>query len=41
MIAWTGIVMHKAGIRTKLEDSVISQRFRTDEVDLPWMREQE
>lgn len=37
MIAWTGQVMHQAGIRTKLEDSVIRQRYRTDEVDLPWM----
>jgi N6-L-threonylcarbamoyladenine synthase/N6-L-threonylcarbamoyladenine synthase/protein kinase Bud32 len=37
MIAWTGLVMHKAGLRTRLEDSAIRQRFRTDEVDLPWM----
>ncbi len=37
MIAWTGIVMHGAGIRTRIEDSVVNQRFRTDEVDLPWM----
>ena len=39
MIAWTGIVMHDAGLRTKLEDSVVNQRFRTDEVDLPWMKD--
>lgn len=37
MIAWTGLVMHKAGVRTRLEDSAVRQRFRTDEVDLPWM----
>jgi len=37
MIAWTGIVMHKAGIRTRVEDSGVRQRYRTDEVDLPWM----
>ncbi|MCJ7561637.1 MAG: bifunctional N(6)-L-threonylcarbamoyladenine synthase/serine/threonine protein kinase, partial [Thermoplasmata archaeon] len=37
MIAWTGVVMHGAGIRTRIEDSVVNQRFRTDEVDLPWM----
>jgi N6-L-threonylcarbamoyladenine synthase/N6-L-threonylcarbamoyladenine synthase/protein kinase Bud32 len=37
MIAWTGIVMHKAGIRTRIEDSGVMQRYRTDEVDLPWM----
>ncbi|MBE0517667.1 MAG: bifunctional N(6)-L-threonylcarbamoyladenine synthase/serine/threonine protein kinase [Thermoplasmata archaeon] len=38
MIAWTGIVMHGAGITTRIEDSVVNQRFRTDEVDLPWMK---
>ena len=37
MIAWTGLVMHNAGVRTRLEDSAVRQRFRTDEVDLPWM----
>jgi N6-L-threonylcarbamoyladenine synthase/N6-L-threonylcarbamoyladenine synthase/protein kinase Bud32 len=41
MIAWTGIVMHQSGLRTRIEDSAVRQRFRTDEVDLPWMREQE
>ena len=39
MIAWTGLVMHRAGLRTRIEDSAIRQRFRTDEVDLPWMHE--
>jgi tRNA A37 threonylcarbamoyltransferase TsaD len=37
MIAWTGIVMHAAGLRTDIRDSAVRQRFRTDEVDLPWM----
>jgi N6-L-threonylcarbamoyladenine synthase len=37
MIAWTGLVMHNAGMRTRLEDSGVRQRYRTDEVDLPWM----
>jgi N6-L-threonylcarbamoyladenine synthase len=37
MIAWTGVVMHEAGITTNVEDSGVRQRFRTDEVDLPWM----
>ena len=37
MIAWTGIVMHAAGLRTDIKDSAVRQRFRTDEVDLPWM----
>ena len=39
MIAWTGLVMHRAGVRTRLEDSGVRQRFRTDEVDLPWMKD--
>jgi len=37
MIAWTGVVMHGAGISTPIEKSAVRQRFRTDEVDLPWM----
>lgn len=37
MIAWTGVVMHDAGISTEMTDSAVRQRFRTDEVDLPWM----
>ena len=37
MIAWTGVVMHGAGITTPVEQSGVRQRFRTDEVDLPWM----
>jgi len=37
MIAWTGIVMHDTGIATPLEKSAVRQRYRTDEVDLPWM----
>ena len=39
MIAWTGLVMHQAGVRMKTEDTVVNQRFRTDEVDLPWMKD--
>ncbi len=38
MIAWTGLVMHQAGMRTSLEESVVRQRYRTDEVDLPWVK---
>jgi N6-L-threonylcarbamoyladenine synthase/N6-L-threonylcarbamoyladenine synthase/protein kinase Bud32 len=37
MIAWTGVVMHAAGLRTPINKSAVRQRFRTDEVDLPWM----
>ena len=37
MIAWTGVVMHGAGLRTPIAESCVRQRFRTDEVDIPWM----
>ena len=36
MIAWTGLVMHRAGVRMRLEDTVVNQRFRTDEVQVTW-----
>jgi N6-L-threonylcarbamoyladenine synthase/N6-L-threonylcarbamoyladenine synthase/protein kinase Bud32 len=36
MIAWTGLLMHRAGVRTRLEDSLVDQRFRTDEVAVTW-----
>jgi len=36
MIAWTGIVMHKAGVRMAVKDTVIDQRYRTDEVEVVW-----
>jgi N6-L-threonylcarbamoyladenine synthase/N6-L-threonylcarbamoyladenine synthase/protein kinase Bud32 len=36
MIAWTGILMHLAGMRMSIEATAIKQRFRTDEVDVVW-----
>ena len=36
MIAWTGLLMHRAGVRMSVEDTVVDQRFRTDEVDVVW-----
>jgi glycoprotease/Kae1 family metallohydrolase len=36
MIAWLGILMYNSGIRLKVEDSFIDQRFRTDMVDVIW-----
>lgn len=36
MIAWTGLLMHRAGVRMGIEDTVVDQRFRTDEVDVLW-----
>lgn len=36
MIAWTGMIMHRAGVRMKVEDTKVDQRFRTDEVEVTW-----
>ncbi len=36
MIAWTGLIMHRAGIRMSIEDTKVDQRFRTDEVEVTW-----
>ena len=36
MIAWTGLLAYKHGERQKLEETIIRQRWRTDEVDVPW-----
>lgn len=36
MIAWLGILMHNSGVRHELEDTVVKQRFRTDEVEILW-----
>ena len=36
MIAWTGLEMHRAGVRMSLDDTVVDQRFRTDEVAVTW-----
>ncbi|MBA3046015.1 MAG: bifunctional N(6)-L-threonylcarbamoyladenine synthase/serine/threonine protein kinase [Candidatus Thermoplasmatota archaeon] len=37
MIAWTGLIMHRAGIRMSLEETGINQRFRTDDVQVTWV----
>jgi N6-L-threonylcarbamoyladenine synthase len=36
MIGWTGIVMHKAGVKMAVKDTIINQRYRTDEVEVVW-----
>jgi N6-L-threonylcarbamoyladenine synthase len=36
MIAWLGIVMNKAGITTKIEESEINPYERTDDVSVSW-----
>lgn len=36
MIAWLGVLMYNSGLRMKIENSFIDQRFRTDMVDVTW-----
>ncbi|OGS48326.1 MAG: UGMP family protein [Euryarchaeota archaeon RBG_16_68_13] len=36
MIAWTGLLQHWSGQRQAVEETIIDQRFRTDEVEVTW-----
>ncbi|HKW43304.1 MAG TPA: bifunctional N(6)-L-threonylcarbamoyladenine synthase/serine/threonine protein kinase [Thermoplasmata archaeon] len=36
MIAWTGLEMHRGGVRMTIRDTAIDQRYRTDEVPVTW-----
>jgi N6-L-threonylcarbamoyladenine synthase len=36
MIAWTGLLMQKGGVHMALKDTAVEQRYRTDEVPVPW-----
>ncbi len=36
MIALLGEIMHKAGVRQSIEDTIVKPRFRTDEVKVSW-----
>lgn len=36
MIAWLGILAHGAGARASIEESLIDQNFRTDDVEVVW-----
>ena len=36
MIAWLGNIMYDSGIRMDISDTVVEQRFRTDEVNVTW-----
>jgi bifunctional N6-L-threonylcarbamoyladenine synthase / protein kinase Bud32 len=38
MIAWMGQLMFHYGGVQKVEDTTVIQRYRTDQVDVPWMR---
>ena len=36
MIAWTGLQMHRGGVRMSMAETIVDQRFRTDEVRVTW-----
>jgi len=37
-IAWNGLIAYNYGISTNIEKSKINQKWRTDEVDIPWIK---
>jgi len=39
MIAWTGLLAYKHGVTIPIDESYVKQRWRIDEVDIPWMEE--
>jgi len=38
MIAWTGLLMHKSGIKTTLNQSMILPKQRTDDIKVSWRK---
>ncbi|MBI4394110.1 MAG: bifunctional N(6)-L-threonylcarbamoyladenine synthase/serine/threonine protein kinase [Euryarchaeota archaeon] len=36
MIAWLGLMMKRSGVVTPIDESVVDQRFRTDDVEVTW-----
>lgn len=36
MIAWTGLLMHNAGMKMSIAETEVNQKFRTDEVEVVW-----
>jgi len=38
MIAWMGQLMYKHGFVDKIEDTRVIQKYRTDQVDVPWVK---
>ncbi len=36
MIAWLGILMHNSGVKAKLEDTIIDQHYRPEDVPVTW-----
>jgi universal protein Kae1 len=39
MIAWNGALAHKSGQETKIKDSTIKQKWRTNEVEITWLKQ--
>jgi bifunctional N6-L-threonylcarbamoyladenine synthase / protein kinase Bud32 len=38
MIAWMGQLMYQTRMVQDIEDTTVKQRYRTDDVDVPWMK---
>jgi N6-L-threonylcarbamoyladenine synthase/N6-L-threonylcarbamoyladenine synthase/protein kinase Bud32 len=36
MIAWLALLMHAAGVKQKIIDTAVKQKFRTDQVEVTW-----
>lgn len=36
MIAWTGLLMHNGGIKMSIDETIVNQKFRTDDVKVLW-----
>jgi N6-L-threonylcarbamoyladenine synthase len=36
MIAWAGLLLHRSGVATPMEECTVTQRYRTDEVECIW-----
>ncbi len=41
MIAWTGILSHRAGIVTPIAKSFVKPRWRIEEIEVPWITQED
>lgn len=37
MITWAGVLAYKSGQKTSLEKSMVKQKWKTDEAEIPWL----
>ncbi len=37
MIAWTGLLMHRSGVRMEVGETEVEQNMRTDSAEVPWL----